>query len=171
MRHPLLFFVIFCFFFSTANNFSQEATPRPTPKTQRQTEIVKSSEGREFYLCFMVNFNEDQGSNSKPLEIMIFITSEFDAKVQIDFPKEKIKETVNVKAGQIISYPLNRFAQSTLFEIEDVGQAIHITSDVPISVYGLNRRQQTTDNYLAFPIEVLGTEYMVLSYYSFDSKN
>jgi hypothetical protein len=51
--------------------------------------------------------------------------------------------------------------------MEDVGQAIYITSDVPISVYGLNRRAQTTDNYLAFPTEVLGTEYMVLSYYSF----
>ena len=166
MQHHISFILtLFCFFILSLSTLSQETLQPPT-KQQRLTEVVKNNEGREFYLCFMVNYNE--GQDSRPLELMIFITSEFDAKVLIEFPKENIKESVNVKAGQIISYALNRFAQSTLFEMEDLGQAIRITSDMPISVYGLNRRKQTTDNYLAFPIEVLGTEYMVLSYYSFE---
>ena len=133
-------------------------------RKQRVEEIVKNGEGKEFYLVYTMNYNDNSGEQ---LENMIFLTSDYNANVKIEFPKEKQLQNIKVKAGEIVSVRLNRFSQATLFEMEDRGQAIHITSDLPISVYGLNRRRQTTDNYLAFPVEVLGTEYMVMSYYTF----
>ncbi len=41
---------------------------------------------------------------------------------------------------------------------------IHIVSTVPISLYGLNQLQATTDAYLALPTPWLGTEHFAISY-------
>jgi hypothetical protein len=154
-------FVLFILLFISCNLLLAQE------KKQRMEEVIKNGEGKEFYLAFMINFNDDANSNSHPLENMVFITSDYNANVKIEFSKEQQSQNLKVRAGEVISVRLNRFSQATLFEMEDVGQAIHITADTQISVYGLNRRKQTTDNYLAFPVEVLGTEYMVMSYYVF----
>ncbi|MDR0927118.1 MAG: IgGFc-binding protein [Ignavibacteria bacterium] len=159
--HIITFIILFAF----ANIFCY--AQGDSIKKQRINEIVKNGEGQDFYVCFMMNFNDEVQSNAKRLDLQLFITSDYDASVTIEFPKGNYKQTIKVKAGEIVAVRLDPFAQATLFEMEDVGQAIHITSDKPISVYGLNRRKQTTDSFLAFPVEVLGTEYMIMSYYSF----
>ena len=156
-------FILFVIFILVSYTFVF-AQDNPSTRKQRIEEVVKNGEGKEFYLVFMINYHDDRGSS---LENMIFLTSDFNANVKIEFPKENQSQNIRVKAGEIINVKLNRFSQATLFEMEDIGQAIHIIADTPISVYGLNRRKQTTDNYLAFPVEVLGTEYMIMSYYTF----
>ena len=157
--------------FSYVSQNIEDAKIRDDIRSQRMTQVTKTGEGREFFLCFMMNFREElQGSQQKPLELQLFITSDFDTKVKIEFKKGNYSQEIFVRAGQIVAVKLSEFTQATLFEIEDVGQAVHITSDKPISVYGLNRRHQTTDSFLAFPVEVLGTEYIVMSYYSFSSE-
>lgn len=169
------FLIIFCFSILTpfaiygqnTNETKEIKETKENLKKQRITQVTKNVEGREFYICFMINFNEENVTNSKPLELQLFITSDYDTKVTIEFKKGNYVKDIFVKAGQIVAVRLDKFMQATLFEIEDVGQAIHIVSEKPISVYGLNRRKQTTDSFLAFPTEVLGNEYLIMSYYSF----
>ena len=146
---------------------AEDARVRSQIRTQRTTEIISNGEGREFFITFMMNFHIPPQGVAKPLENQLFITSDFDTRVRIAFPKRNSFQEITVKAGEIVTVRLDELVQATLFEIEDVGQAIHITSERPITVFGLNRRQQTTDSFLAFPVEVLGTEYLVMSYYSF----
>ena len=42
--------------------------------------------------------------------------------------------------------------------------AIHVTTDHPVTVHGLNYYTYTTDGYLALPTAMLGTDYIVLAY-------
>ena len=149
-------------------NAQQDKTATPTKKP-RVNQIIKNGEGCEFYICFMINFMEYSPGQAPvhPLDLQLFLTSDYDTKVKIEFKKGEYIEEINIKSGQIIAVRMDKFAQSTIFEMEDVDQSIHIVSEKPISVYGLNRRRQTTDSFLAFPVEVLGDEYMILSYYSF----
>jgi hypothetical protein len=46
--------------------------------------------------------------------------------------------------------------------VEKLG--VHITAEQPVTVYGSNRRYQTTDTYLALPVVALGVAYRALGY-------
>lgn len=145
-----------------------EDTTNASIRQQRYKEQVSSGTGTEFYIVFTINFQENRDGENKPLIAQLFITSDYNTKVYIEFGKDKFKKEIEVKANQIVNVELPASVQASLFEIQDIGQSIHITSEKPISVYGLNRRRQTTDSFLAFPTDVLGTDYMVMCYYTFN---
>ena len=68
-----------------------------------------------------------------------------------------------VQAGKVVNMVIDTAAQVRSSEkIEDL--AVHIVADKPVAVYGLNRRYQTTDTYLAYPVNVLGTSYRAIGY-------
>lgn len=157
-----IIFQLLILLFSANALFSQETPPTNT--------VVKNPEGREFWLCFMKNFKDDDRRQSKSNDLLLelFITGDKDANVKIEVKSIGYSNTFFVPGGTIKSIKIDPMAQVRSFEIVEQQQAIHITSDNPISVYGLNRRYQTTDTYLGLPVEVLGSEYRIMSYYVTD---
>lgn len=136
------------------------------PDGQLPSVSLKNSEGREFWLCFMKNFKDDDKRQSKANDLLLelFITGDKDANVKIEIKSIGYSNSIFVPGGTVKSVKIDPMAQVRSFEIVEVQQAVHIKSDNPISVYGLNRRFQTTDTYLGLPVEVLGTEYRIMSY-------
>ena len=133
-----------------------------------QFEIERtSSEGKEFWLCFMKNFREagiaDQAGRQGGLRLQLFITSSFDANVRIEIDGIEFDNTVSVKANTVVNVSIPASAQLS-FQENAERRAVHITADQPISVYGLSSRTQTTDTYLGLPVNILGTEYRAVCY-------
>ncbi|TNE34892.1 hypothetical protein EP342_02295, partial [bacterium] len=127
----------------------------------------KRPEGTEFWLCFMRNHNDADPKNPNavsPLDLKLFLTSDFDANVTIEIKSIRYKESIFVKAGTVKAIQISPLAQVTSSEIIESGRGVHITSDVNISVYGLNRRKLTTDTFMGLPVNVLGKEYRAMCY-------
>lgn len=141
--------------------------PRPVPEARRSD---FTTEGREFWVVFQKNFRDftvdDKTQAQKPadpLQLELFITSSENARGTIEIRGLGIRREFEVQAGRVISIPIDTAAQVRSSEkIEDL--AVHIVADEPIAVYGLNRRFQTTDTYLAHPVNVLGTSYRAMGY-------
>lgn len=128
--------------------------------------ITKNSEGTEFWLCFMKNFRtggNDVQNRPAALRLQLFITSSYNAKVNIEIEEISYKTTIEVRANTVV--PIQIPARAQLRALETAERlAVHITADTTIAVYGLNSRYQTTDTFLGLPISVLGTEYRAVGY-------
>ena len=143
---------------------SLTAQPPDTLKTGVTTE------GREFWVVFQKNFRDfetDEASKkltpTQPLELELFITSSRRARGYVEVAGIGFRRDFVVEGGEVISIPVDSAAQLKSSEkIEDL--AVHIVSDQAIAVYGLSHRWQTTDTYLAYPVDVLGTEYRAIGY-------
>jgi hypothetical protein len=131
---------------------------------------VFTTEGREFWVVFQKNFRDYQVNErtqaqepAAELELELFITSSKNTKVRIDIPGIGFHVERPLRAGRVINVQIDSAAQLRSSEkVEQLG--VHIVSDEPVAVYGLNRRFQTTDTYLAHPVNVLGKLYRVMGY-------
>lgn len=128
----------------------------------------KTTEGTEFWLCFQRNFkdtpaNQAATKSSNDLFLELFITGSTDSKVSIEIDGLGFRREIKVAGGTVVNVKIDPAAQ---VKGEEIAQrlAIHVVSDNPISVYGLNSRFQTTDTYLGLPVSVLGTEYRAIGY-------
>jgi hypothetical protein len=129
-----------------------------------------TTEGREFWVVFQKNFRDfvtDAQTQARrpaePLQLELFITSSKTASGSIEIRGLGFRKTFTVAAGKVYNVAIDTAAQLRSSEkVEDL--AVHIVADQPIAVYGLNRRYQTTDTYLAYPINVLGTTYRAMGY-------
>ncbi len=142
--------------FACSNLYSQ--TNSQTIDTTRIK--YKNPEGTEFWLCFEKNFNENKGDS---LFLELFFSGNEDASVVVEIDGLKYIRNIFVPSGTVANIKLPVEAQVVSEEIIE-RLAVHVTSNKPISVYGLNRRKQTTDTYLGLPTSVLGTEYRVMCY-------
>ncbi|RPI67404.1 MAG: hypothetical protein EHM43_08320, partial [Ignavibacteriae bacterium] len=119
---------------------------------------ASSLAGTDFVISFMQNEILEFGIDPR---LQLFISSQFDAVVTIDYP--------------LFGPQIRRIAAGTVY-IEDVSpyhvvngsqiaqhKAIFVRSDVPIVVYALNTLAASTDSYTAIPIKHLGTEYLTVS--------
>lgn len=133
------------------------------PKT---VEVIRNSEGRDFWLCFMNNFR-DQADNTRAraqgLKLQLFITSSYDAKVTIEIDGIGYKNTIDIRANTVTPVQLPGRAELSSLEVPE-RLAVHITADTAIAVYGLNSRYQTTDTFMGLPVRALGTTYRVVGY-------
>src|SRR5690606_31699343 len=67
------------------------------------------------------------------------------------------------RANEVTQVTLPRNAQHTAANsIKSLG--IRVVTDQEVTVYGLNQFQYTTDAFLALPVDVLGLEYLNISY-------
>ena len=119
-----------------------------------------SSEGREFWLCFQRN-HEDNPNDT--LQLQLFLTSQYAARVTITIEALGWQQRLQLRAGEIAPVPIPAEAAITTSGVAQ-RLAVHVVADSPIAVYGLNRRYQSTDTYIGLPVSVLGTEYRVMSY-------
>lgn len=125
----------------------------------------KIPEGNEFWLCFMRNYKEGDKKDSKEdLLLELFITGNNDADVNIEIPALGFSQKIYLQGGTVQSVRIDPEAQITSSEVVETKRAVKITSNNPVSIYGLNRRFQTTDTYLGFPTRVLGMEYRAICY-------
>lgn len=166
-----LFFLIFAaatiFFFSANQSYSAPKTKTASTDTAAQDTAVvryKNPEGTEFWLCFEKNFKEDENKTRKDtLYLELFISGVKDASVTVEIDGLKFVKNIFIPKGTVANVRIPEQAQVQSEEIVE-RLAVHITSDNPISVYGLNSRKQTTDTYLGLPTSVLGKEYRAMCY-------
>jgi hypothetical protein len=162
--HPIA--IVFLLLLAVESLHAQDL-PRPTP-TSRKSDFT--TEGREFWVVFQKNFRDyttDERTQAQkpadPLQLELFITSSENTRGYVEIRGLGYRKEFTVQAGRVITMPIDTAAQVRSSEkIEDL--AVHIVADQPIAVYGLNRRFQTTDTYLAHPVNVLGTKYRAMCY-------
>ncbi|ROL61575.1 hypothetical protein D9V86_05085 [Bacteroidetes/Chlorobi group bacterium ChocPot_Mid] len=130
---------------------------------QKTIKLLKNPVGNEFWLCFERNYKETGNLSSDRLILELFITGDWDAKVKVEIPGTGFKFDTIVPAQTVVNVKIPPEAQILSSEVIEK-LSVHVTSNTPISVYGLNRRFQTTDTYLGLPVEVLGTEYRAMCY-------
>ncbi len=134
----------------------REATAKDSVQTLRES---ITSEGREFWLVFQRNFNDEKSK----LSLQLFITSNETTQVIIEIEGLGFRREVTVRGGTVMNVVLDTAAQVTDYNRPDK-LGVHLLSEKPITVYGLNRRFQSTDTFLGLPVEALGTEYRVVAY-------
>lgn len=163
-RIHLYLFVIFLI--SLSNLYAQIPNEIVIPEIDtiaRHRLELKNPEGTEFWLTFMKNYTSIDNKPA-PIHLELFITSEEDADITIEIKSLNFLKQFKIKGKTVQNIKIDTLAQITSSEIIEPAMAVHITSDYPISVYGLNRRYQTTDTYIGLPTRVLGTAYRAMTY-------
>lgn len=121
-----------------------------------------SNKGDDFWVTFPGNYNPHP-SPSSPVSLCIVgepgTTGEVTFNHRINF-----KQPFTIPASMSVKITLP--AGSDLGEDVDVvrKKGVHIVSSDPVAVYGYSHRKHTTDGFLALPLGVIGTEYMVSGY-------
>ena len=122
---------------------------------------ARSSRGTDFWLTFLNNampIYEPQYSGND-----LYLSADVDTAGKVDFfDGRNTEQRFQVRAGSTTIVP----AWETGLNVSDSIQtkAIHVTTDHPVTVHGLNYVDMSTDGYLALPTAMLGTDYIVLSY-------
>jgi hypothetical protein len=116
---------------------------------------ASDSLGTEFWLAFNTNLGTP--------ELKLFITGPTATSGFVDIPGLSVTTSFNVAPGAVttVNIPTGA-ALATADGIEN--KAIHVTAEAEITVYGLNRVPFTTDAFLGLPVDILGSEYIVLTY-------
>ncbi len=153
IKYILILFILFLCF---ENNSYSQTTENINDTTRIK---YKNPEDTEFWLCFQRNFRQDRDS----LILELFISGNDDASVVVEIAGLNFVRNQFVPKGTVAIIRIPIEAQIVSEEIIE-NLAIHVTSDNPISVYGLNRRKLTTDTYMGLPISVLGNDYRVMCY-------
>jgi hypothetical protein len=129
-----------------------------------------TSEGREFWLAFQKNFRDyvtdAQTSSlrpSEPLTLELSICSMYPTKGYVEIAGTGFRKEFTVTPLQVTRITIDPEAQiRSNGTVERL--AVHVVADEPVTIYGLNRRYQTTDTYAAIPVNLLGTEYRAIGY-------
>ncbi len=120
------------------------------------TTSAQDSKGTDFWLMFNTNYN---GIGQT---LTLFITSSVNTSGTVSgatFASIPFTIIANTVTSVVVPASL---ATHTNDVVDSKG--IHITSLQDVTVYGLNRISFTTDSYLAYPTDALGTDYIVMSY-------
>ncbi|MCW3014125.1 MAG: Bacterial Ig-like domain protein [Solirubrobacterales bacterium] len=121
-----------------------------------QAAVAPSSLGTDFWLGFEANVDT---SNVNTL----FIAGPQASSGTVTIPGLGFTKAYTTTPGAVTSVVLP--ADSTVQTADGVeAKAIHVTASVPVTVYGLNRRNASTDAFLGLPVSVLGTDHLVLGY-------
>lgn len=121
---------------------------------------AQNSLGTEFWVTFQTNF-----SNVNPIpELSLFITSGVNTAGTVSIPGQGYSFDFNVTAGNIttVTVPTELALVTAIDGTES--RAVKVVSNDPVTVYGLNFRTASTDAYLAYPVNSLGNEYLIMSY-------
>ena len=112
--------------------------------------------GTDFWIAFPPNFNSSA-------TIKLFISSSVATSGTVSSAFPGVNQNFSVTPGIVTQVTLPSGIQIAP-GIEDKG--IHVVSNDPIALYGLNRYSNTTDAYLALPVNALGQDYRIVTYKS-----
>lgn len=131
-------------------------------RTNAQTaRDLSSFEGRNFRFLFMQNEVSFSNVVDPPITLNIFISSSTEAHVTIT--ALGVSNGLTVKANEMAKFSFGReivCSQSEQIERKSVS----VVSDVPITIYGINSIETSSDMFSAIPVKNWGTEYVVMSY-------
>ncbi|MGZ5246634.1 MAG: IgGFc-binding protein, partial [Flavitalea sp.] len=113
------------------------------------------SKGKDFWLMFNSNI-------STPV-LTVFITSDVNTSGTVAVPGLGFTANFNVTANTVTPVIIPVATATHTNNVID-NKGVHITAQQEVTVYGLNYAPFTTDAYLGLPTDVLGTEYIVLTY-------
>jgi choice-of-anchor A domain-containing protein len=122
----------------------------------------QTTEGTEFIFSFSPNYLADT-------ELSLFISSKVDASGLIEIPRLGTSQFFQVSAGSLVKVSIAEAMGNLPKGKSNYG--IRVTSDNPISLYGLNRQLKHTDAFLAIPTISLGKKYYAMSYRGISTTN
>src|SRR5204863_9134887 len=94
----------------------------------------------------------------------LFITGDQDTKGTVSGAGIDPKH-FEFKAGEVAAIDIDTSVQIIGSDfVQNLG--IHVMTDKPVAVYGLSNRKASTDTYVAYPTNVLGTSYRGACYYA-----
>ncbi len=135
------------------------AFAQPQGKKSGSHPLGSNSEGTHFIVGFMQNEDRDCAGSYGQQKIMI--ASRFTTSVVIRMPDGQVIRDQFVP-GQLRSYNVDM-----LFECVGEGvfaNSVDIRATNPICVYCYSSKRQTSDGYMAIPVDVWGTEYVTANY-------
>ncbi|HPS51785.1 MAG TPA: hypothetical protein PK892_13845, partial [Bacteroidales bacterium] len=109
--------------------------------------------GTDFWIAFPDN------TGTPTLEL--FISSNYATSGTVASAYPGVDQNFTVVPGSVTKLTLPSGVELSSY-IEDKG--IHVISNDPISLYGLNKRSASTDAFLALPTNALGTDYRIMTY-------
>lgn len=120
------------------------------------TIAAMDSRGTEFMFAFPPNY-KNIGNLS------LFISSESDTSGTIEIPGLSFIQPISIPANEVTQVALPVNAQNLVpNRIESRG--IRVVTDQEVTVYGLSQYPASTDAFLTLPVNVLGLEYVNMSY-------
>ncbi len=147
MKKLLLFLLFTLFLVSSFSVFAQDP-------------CIRTSEGREFWVGFL----DHDGTTG--IDTKLYVTSRVAAT-------GTVSATAGTVVVQNINVPANGSQQINLTPTSDYlvnaaqlpqNKGVFVSVSDPISLYALNRKLNSADVALIFPLEALGTEYYTMSF-------
>ncbi|MCE7993603.1 MAG: T9SS type B sorting domain-containing protein [Roseivirga sp.] len=119
-----------------------------------------TTEGKDFWMGFMENIHDPPGS---PAVLQLSFSAKETANVTVEGPRVNYNWSFIVPVGEtfIVEMPIEDFMPTSSGQF---GMGIHITSDVNISVYALNKRALSADAAVILPTNALGNDYVVFTH-------
>lgn len=115
-----------------------------------------TTEGTDFWFGFMDNSQPDF------ITLEVYVSSKEDAQVNLSNTANGYNQAVTVAAN---STTLIQVPTSFMPQFDGITNlAFHLTSDVDVSVYTLNKRTFSADAAVILPTNVLGEEYLVMAH-------
>jgi hypothetical protein len=116
----------------------------------------KDTKGTDFWIAFPENFS------SSPV-LSLFISGDENTTGTVSVPGISFTQNFSVTSGNITTVVIPASAQTSANN-SIANRGIRITAAKEVTVYALNRIQFTTDAFLALPLDILGTEYIISTY-------
>jgi IgGFc binding protein len=123
---------------------------------------IRDSRGKEFWIAFPAN---EHGTNALQTDsLYFFVATERPTRITIFNLRERTSREIVIRNTEELITIGYSFAGNETSTNEIPGKEVfRITSDEEISVYAMNFADRSTDAFLAFPKEVLGTDYRIFS--------
>ncbi|WP_081652264.1 T9SS type A sorting domain-containing protein [Cyclobacterium qasimii] len=119
---------------------------------------IPDNKGKEFWLMF------NRNNTNISVNLDLFISGDMATSGKVILPDATVID-FDVAPGTITTVDIpSNFIAGQADGIENMG--LHVLSDDEITVYGLNQKLNTTDAFLGLPLDILGNEYVVMSYTS-----
>lgn len=135
------------------------STYRLLPGAANPQTCSRSSTGPDFWLMFPGNHVERAPSEQEGT--FLDISSEVATTGTVTVPGLNITKTFSVAAHSTTRVQVNtEVTNNNLVE----NRGIHVVTQHPVTVYGLNNQFATVDAYLGLPTASLGNNYVVLGY-------
>jgi hypothetical protein len=115
----------------------------------------------DFWLAFPGNLALDPDATRNPT---LIIQSETAARVTIEIPDLNFTQIHFLAANTAKQVSVPRAVELGFVSDAIEKKGIHVFSDEPVQVQGVNNVQYAVDGFLALPTELLGTEHLVLGY-------
>ncbi len=117
------------------------------------------SAGTEFYFAFQPNYG-NLGTNRS---LFLSISGKQDTQGTVTIPGLNFIQPFVVQANKVTTVAIPVAAMS-LGEKTIAKLGVHVVAQNEITVYGANLAYASSDAFLAFPVDVLGLEYIAMSY-------